>query len=266
MHRYWKPSKTSNYDIALIYYGDNEGYPEENQTKAKGPKYQLIYDYINDHPEIYDDYQYIWMPDDDIVMNNNDIQRLFKISYKHNLLLSQPSLMGWYGLDITLHHKDCFLRYTNYVEIMCPCFRSEALKKCIGTFLENKTGWGIDHVWNKILGHPTDKIAIIDDVIAFHTRTMGGGDTYKNQSGGSMSNAEKEGHLVWEKYKLDESSYKDLEKGKLVSTESFGMFYHNLVEYNRIYKQTEAGIDVSKRLWPPNDIIKKLCEDLRKNN
>lgn len=267
LHRYWIPSANSNYDLGLIYYGDGEGYPDDTPLfiKRKGPKYHLLHDIIEEYPEVLN-YKYIWMPDDDIALPASEIHRFFEINKRYNLWISQPSIMGWYGLDVTLHHKDCFMRFTNYVEIMCPCLESDALRKCLPTFKENKTGWGIDHVWNTLLGHPTNKIAIIDDIVAFHTRPVGGGDTYKNQTGGKMSGAQEENFVVYDKYDLGESSYDDLKNGHLVSTESFGTRYHNTVEYSRVYKQLEAGIDVSKRLWPPSPFIREACQHLRDCN
>lgn len=265
MHSYWMPNTQSDYDLALIYYGDGDGYQEDTPLcrKAKGTKYQLLAQATKEHPEMFD-YQYIWMPDDDIVLPREEIERLFDIMQDKKLWLAQPSIMGWYGLDVTLHHKDCFLRYTNYVEIMCPCFETNALKKCLFSFNLNKTGWGIDHLWNKILGHPTDKLAVIDDIVAVHTRPVGGGDMYKNQAkGSSMEGAIEDNVKVYNDHKLGESSYEDLKKGHLVSAESFGRSYHNTVEYGRIYKQLEAGVDVSERLWPPSPLVEKFCDDLR---
>ena len=262
MHRHWKPVK--DYDLALVYYGDQKGYPEENQTKAKGTKFALIHNYLSSRPEVFN-YQYIWMPDDDIVLDSEGIEKMFQMAEQYDLWICQPSIMGWYGLDITLHHKNSILRYTNYVEIMCPCFQTKALQQCMGTFRENKTGWGIDHMWNKMLGHPTDKIAILDDIVAVHTRPMGGGDMYKNQANGTMAQAQQENKEVWTKYKIGQSSYEDLKRGRLVSVESFDKHYHNLVEYGRIYKQTEAGVDLPDRIWPPGEITHMLCDQLRAN-
>ena len=53
-----------------------------------------------------------------------------------------------------------------------------ALRTCLSTFDENKTGWSLDAVWNVLLNHPKNEIAIIDDVIAIHTRPVFGGDIY----------------------------------------------------------------------------------------
>lgn len=266
MHKYWMDSN-QDYDLILIYYGDNNGYPKDANMhiNKKGTKFHLIADLIKENPNILS-YEYIWMPDDDIVAYPEDIEKLFYFTKKYDLWIAQPSIMGWYGLDITLHHKNSTLRYTNYVEIMCPCFKNQALKKCLNTFKYNKTGWGIDSIWNVILNNPTNKLAIIDDVVVIHTRPIGKGDMYKNQienKDKSVNEAMKEAEEIYKKYNLGKSSYNDLKSGKLVSQELFYLNYFNTVEYGRIYKQNEAGIDVSERFWPPTSITKNICINLR---
>ena len=265
LHEHWTPAK--DFDLFLIYYG-NKDFEDRSSTfcmKKAGTKYGLIMDAIEKHPEILT-YDYIWMPDDDIHLRGEEISRLFAMSREYKLWLSQPSLMGWYGLKITLHQHESILRYTNYVEIMCPCFSGPALKKCLSTFRENKTGWGIDHVWNKLLGNPTNKIAIIDDIVAVHTRPVGGGDMYKNQTNDQIEIAQKENYEIYKKYNMKKSSYEDLKHGQVVSTESFGLSYYNLVEYGRVFKQEEAGIPVSERLWPPTKDMSDLCANIRKED
>jgi O-methyltransferase/8-demethyl-8-(2,3-dimethoxy-alpha-L-rhamnosyl)tetracenomycin-C 4'-O-methyltransferase len=55
---------------------------------------------------------------------------------------------------------------------MMPCFSQEAFQKCVDTFAKSVSGWGIDLVWPKLLGLPSDKIAIIDTVTVKHTKAM----------------------------------------------------------------------------------------------
>lgn len=265
LHKNWIPKRKDNYDLFLIYYGDNEGYENDSKCyiREKGPKFHLVKKIIEENPKIYK-YDYIWIPDDDIYLDRTDVIILFDLCQEYELHLAQPSIIGWYGIGMTLHNKDTSIRYTNYVEIMCPCFSSSALRKCLYTFNLNKTGWGIDSLWNVVLGSPTDKIAIIDDVVAVHTRPVGGGDVYKNQVGGDRSKAMEEAEKIYHDNDLGKSSYGDLSNGKLVSQESFHMNYFNLVEYSRVYRQREAGVDVADRLWPNNQAVKEMCEALRK--
>lgn len=261
LHKYWMNEK---YDLLLINYGNND-YSSDSKyyKKAKGTKFHLIADVLNENPELLANYDYIWMPDDDIYLKPPDINKLFEIATKHELWICQPSIMGWYGLAVTLNQADSHLRYTNYVEIMCPCFKSSIIHKCIDTFKENKSGWGIDALWNIRLDHPQTKLAIIDDVIAIHTRPIGGGDMYKLQTDGSKDNALKEAQDLYVKYNLDEENYQDTKYGKCVSTESFHTLYFNTIEYGKIHRSIEAGLDVKNRLWPKSNEIYNLCENIR---
>jgi hypothetical protein len=257
LHNFWMPDRDKNYDLFLINYGQKSYKNDCNfYLEKKGFKYNLIYEAFENNPHLYD-YKYVWMPDDDIYIEPEDIEKLFDVVEEYNLWISQPSILGWYGLKVTLHNIDTKIRFTNYVEIMCPCFESNSLKKCISTFIENESGWGIDHLWNIKLGNPTNKLAIIDDVIAIHTRPVGGGELYGNFDK-KLSHAEEENYKIWKKYNLAKSSYDDLKNGKLFSVESFALNYHNTIEYSRVYRQLEAGVDVSDRFWPPSDYLKKL--------
>lgn len=262
LHRYWKPKKYDSYDLYLIYYGkESTGH---YQMRREGTKFHLIADALD--TKDFSRYEYIWMPDDDIYLESSDITKLFLLAKEYDLWLCQPSIMGWYGLEMTLHQRNCLLRFTNYVEIMCPCFSQYALQKCINTFRTNKSGWGIDALWNINLEHPTNKIAVIDKLIAFHTRPIGGGDIYKTHTNNSIDNALIEAKELYHKNNLAEENYEDLKMGRVTNVESFEMLYFNTVEYGRIYQSTEAGVSVSERLWPPANMIQSFCNSIRDNS
>jgi hypothetical protein len=256
LHKHWIKGKP-NFDLCLTYYGDKEDYSADAHyyRQAKGYKYHLIQDWLKDKPHLFD-YEYIWLPDDDIYIVTDDINRLFRLMKQYRLELAQPSIMGYYGVDITLHQKGSVLRYTNWVEIMCPCFSSDALRKCYESFRENNTGWAIEMIWNKLLGHPRNKIAIIDDIVAVHTRPVLTGDTYQGKDDPlnfAMAEAKdvvKRHCLVWE-------MEKDLKHGTAVNGEVYGG-----VIYSRINKPMEAGIPKPQRVWPDVEFIKNLCEQV----
>ena len=134
----------------------------------------------SEYNDIVDQYEYIFVPDDDIFMSPDDICKLFQTTKEYDLNLSQPAIIGYYSLPITLPWPYHTLRYTNFVEQMCPCFNIESFKKLSHTFNVSKSCWGIEILWNFNLGNPVDKIAIIDDVIAMHTRPIYCGDNYSN--------------------------------------------------------------------------------------
>lgn len=257
LHRHWL-RWNPNFDLFLLYYGDKEGYENESKyyKRSKGYKFHLIQDALNDNPWIYD-YEYIWLPDDDIYTTSATVNRLFNMMREYKLDLAQPSIMGWYGSDITLHQKGSLLRYTNWVEIMCPCFSSEALRKCQGTFKENKCGWSIETIWNRLLDHPKDKIAIIDDLIVIHTRAVLTGDTHSSRQD-PLTEALKEAREVYDKWGLAGEMSRDLGKGQ-----GYGGEIYCAVTYSQIFKGMEGSVARWQRFWPPLEDLKSIIADIK---
>jgi hypothetical protein len=131
------------------------------------------------------------------------------------------------------------------------------LEKCCPTFRENKSGWGIDHVWVKWLKYPTDKVAIIDDVVAVHTRPVGHGDMYKNQGNG-MKSAWKDWFAISQKYNMKNAYPEYTGMGKPIS---YLKAFNNIVEYGRINKDLGCGME--DRIWPQAESTKTLCKVIR---
>ena len=250
LHRKWSESK--DFDSLLIYFGDKEGFEKESTfyKRAKGYKYHLIQDVLEEMPELFE-YEYIWLPDDDIAAHPSDVCKLFSLMNKYNLQIAQPSIMGYYGANITLHQKGSKIRFTNWVEIMCPCFSSSALKICKSCFKENNCGWALENIWNHLLGHPKDKIAIIDDIIVIHTRPVLTGDTYKGKQS-PLNWAISEMKKVHEKWDIQNKKIEDNKYGKTIEGEVFATLYH------QEFKEMEKGINKKERCWPESELIKEL--------
>lgn len=140
---------------------------------AKGYKFNLIYDYLKENEHFLNHYEYFYLPDDDIIIKPKAIQRLFFYMKKYNLAIAQPALINeYYSHSHTLKRFNSKLRYTNFVEIMQPCFSKDALKKTLFTFKESKSGWGIDFHWGEIVDYTQKNMAIIDDVMSIHSRPV----------------------------------------------------------------------------------------------
>lgn len=133
LHPQWI-CKRSKFDLHLIVYDDSyELFKNDSLyvTEVKGCKFKLIYNYLRSNPNLISQYDYFYMPDDDISINSANIKRL-----------AQPAIANsYYSHDHTAKNKDFLLRFTNFVEIMQPCFSREALKKVLFTFDESKSGW-----------------------------------------------------------------------------------------------------------------------------
>lgn len=86
------------------------------------------------------------------MMDSTTINTLFDTMCHYNLKIAQPALrMSYYSWPHTLYDRYCDLRYTNFIEMMVPCFSKVALQKVLFTFNENKTGWGTEFHWSLLI-------------------------------------------------------------------------------------------------------------------
>jgi hypothetical protein len=171
--------KSPNFDLVLLYYDDNidiatsyTSYTPYVYT-SKGEKYHLLKLFIQNNIDFILNYEYIWLPDDDVSINTESINKLFNLAKEHNLILTQPSMDGYVSHEITKPISGSLLRYTNFVEVLAPLFSLPTLLKVYNTFDINYSSWGYDYLWPHLLNYPQDKIAIIDDIIMTHTRPVG---------------------------------------------------------------------------------------------
>lgn len=180
MHKVWLEGR-ENFDLMVVYYGDNGKKYERDgilYDQAKGTKFLIMHQMCERHMYFFENYDAILIPDDDLYITGKDWTRFFKLFHAYNMKLAQPSIIGWQCIPLSAHNPSYILRYTNWVEIMTPCFNQQTFKDVSNTFNENNTNWGIEYIWVKILGQPSTGIGIIDDVVALHTRPCFFGDTY----------------------------------------------------------------------------------------
>jgi hypothetical protein len=175
LHRKWI-NRYSKFDLHLIVYDEAfETFKEDTIfiTKSKGQKFKLIYDYISGKPDVIDQYEYFYLPDDDIKINTANVHKLFQYMEGYNLAAAQPAISNTYfSHQHTAKQSYSELRFTNFIEIMQPCFSRDALKKVLFTFNASQSGWGIDFHWGKILDYTQMNMAIIDSVASAHTRPV----------------------------------------------------------------------------------------------
>lgn len=179
LHHTWLSEKKI-FDLMLVYYGDDDSVADKYEKQAayfyrkKSPsKFVLLQSCIEENEEIFNKYEYVWAPDDDIESTPEDIETLFKTSKKYKLWLSQPGISGFVSYSVTRRVEKNILRYTDFVEVMAPCFEIKKLFLLSSTFGESVSAWGLDYLWPHILGMPEDKIAIIDCSNVNHTKEIG---------------------------------------------------------------------------------------------
>lgn len=146
-----------NYEIFAIYYGDNEDIFNKYKSKIKflekrkGSKFQNFKYFYDNYNNILDNYDRFFILDDDIIINVNDINKMFELSRKYNLKICAPSFLssGKISHRITKQKQNTLLTYTNFVEVNTPLFNREALDKLMKVLDPSLIGWGIDflYIW-----------------------------------------------------------------------------------------------------------------------
>jgi hypothetical protein len=179
LHPNWLNGADRSWDLLVSYFGDDpDKYKDQDVVRidGKGPKWPALKALIESHREIIDRYDYIWLPDDDIACTARDINKLFEIARAKKLALCQPALTvkSYFSWGVTFRNPFTRIRYTNFVEIMVPCFERDFLWRCLDTMGDNLSGFGLDFVWPKLLAATPERIGIIDAVAVTHTRPLGG--------------------------------------------------------------------------------------------
>jgi hypothetical protein len=180
LHPHWLTgAEDRNWDLVVNYYGDDPALFQEHDVvriDSKGPKWPALQMLLTENPNFLTEYDYIWLPDDDLMANKRDINKMFDICHRYQLGVAQPSLTwdSYYSHLRTVHNSRYDLRFTNFVEIMAPCFSAEVLRRTVPLLNCNMSGWGLDFVWPKLVNRPLEDVAIIDAVSVRHTRPIGG--------------------------------------------------------------------------------------------
>jgi hypothetical protein len=185
LHPWWlkgAPQESRTWDLHLSYFGDRTApFPDrpddvtlsfEKGTKAVGTAACL-----NGLSERVLQYDWVWLPDDDLLADLPTLNRFFEIVQQYNLDLAQPALGAGshFTYDITLQRPHLRLRFTTFVEIMAACFSRDALHLCRPFLAATVSSWGPNHLFPRLLGYPDRGIGIVDETPVVHARPMNKG-------------------------------------------------------------------------------------------
>jgi GR25 family glycosyltransferase involved in LPS biosynthesis len=178
-----------SWDLIVHSYGaecpwsDEEGVEVIRATGADivGPKMRAMHSLYERRKSDLLAYDYVCFADDDLAVSLESFNLMFSMCEQFALELAQPALthdshMGNWG--ITMENRSFLLRYTNFVEVMCPVFSRAFLERCAPTFVENMSGYGLDFLWSSWVSSPW-KIAILDACPVKHTRASYSGQLYQ---------------------------------------------------------------------------------------
>lgn len=170
-----------NFILVLIYYGNNDvifnDYKKDSQIviKQEGQKFPLINNFINNNKEFITQFDFIWLPDDDLSISTENLNELFDIANEYQLSICQPSVVALDNnvvYNITRPQHGVKLKYTKFVEVMAPMFSKDVLMMLYDDFILSESGWGLDFLWPHKLNYPQNKIAIIDKITVIHTKPL----------------------------------------------------------------------------------------------
>jgi hypothetical protein len=183
MHGSWLADRPArSFDVFLVHYGKHADFGRRDADyylSRRGFKWELL-DYVaREHRDVLERYDRIWCPDCDIRCTTADVNRLFQLAVAYNLQLAQPAIAaGDATYQFLRKRPQLVLRYTPFVEVMCPLFTREAFFKVQPTFLESRSGWGLDILWPR--NFEPRAMAVIDAVGVEHTGPLFRGENYKN--------------------------------------------------------------------------------------
>ena len=168
----WTHPFKMNFDIYIIYYGEcKETFRRyyENEciniiTIRQGSKFQNLKFFYDTFIDIINKYKYFFILDDDIIIDVEDINKMFSIAKKYNLSICGPSFKPESKIshDITIQKSYVEISYTNFVELNVPLFSFDALVTFMNFYDGSLIGWGIDYLYINVCGlNNTNSYAIV---------------------------------------------------------------------------------------------------------
>jgi len=171
----WLEQSTSRqWDLVVAFYGDDDGQYSQlskesfHAFRTKGAKFQNLKRLIIQHPNFFDDYSYVWVCDDDILMTSKQIEEVFSISETFQFWVAQPAFdaRGKISHPLTRYAgPQVDYRIVNFVEVTAPIFRQDKLVDFLHVYDGSLVGWGIDYWYtNHFAANVYGAFAIIDKV------------------------------------------------------------------------------------------------------
>lgn len=165
-------AQNKKWDLITAFYGDQEAVFDQLRNvstiafKSKGSKFQNLKKFYTDQPNIFADYDFIFVVDDDIHIDADQIHRLFEIAEAYDFWVCQPAFSPEGRISHAITAKaGTQIRITNFVELTCPLFRRDKLIEFLQVYDRSLAGWGIDWWYCIHFGaNKNRKFAVIDEV------------------------------------------------------------------------------------------------------
>ncbi|KAF7111931.1 hypothetical protein CFC21_111896 [Triticum aestivum] len=186
---------SDNFDIVLFHYDGRTTEWDEvfewskevaHVSARKQTKWWFAKRFL--HPSIVAPYDYIFLWDEDLGVENFTAEAYLDIVRKHGLEISQPGLdatNGTTNYDITIKRNDSEIHKTDaarescrdvhkppcsgFVEVMAPVFSRDAWR-CVWHMIQNDFvhAWGLDSNFWRCVHDPEEQIGIVDAQYLVH--------------------------------------------------------------------------------------------------
>lgn len=181
----WSYSDTTSWDLIAVYFGsDPEWACPECKLALHMPdymKWQMVWALMNEAQEqwrgiwkgIRQQYDYIMVADDDLIMDACTIDTVFETMLRRNLLVAQPSNCRGNDSDspywVHWQLPNAELHYVNVIEVTVPTLKMVYLDTKIRPLLRHTfSGWGLPFCFSAAAGFPPQRLAIVDSVCMIH--------------------------------------------------------------------------------------------------
>ncbi|MGZ5286158.1 MAG: hypothetical protein ACXWV0_03495 [Flavisolibacter sp.] len=242
------------FDLCLMFYHAEINNPQLYEDAdyffhLKDFKYHMLHTLLTRiKPEWINTYDYFYFLDDDIEIDTYGINEMFRLSHSFQSSISQASLSqdSFCSWPMFKQQKGSFLRYVGQIEVMAPLFERNTLIKCLPSFIDNRSSWGVDSVWSRILDYPKDKLIVFDKVIMKHTLPVGGGELYQRIG----VNPHIEWKAITDKYEAKKHNYKEYGRLDLVNAQNnrLNYFFNKTKERLQTWKRVIRDYDFWSRV------------------
>lgn len=130
--------------------------------------------FLNDPETRWRYYDFICLMDEDLLADTETLNRMFRMCEEYQLKIAQPALTlrSHFTFAALLEQPEWKLRFVNYIEMMCPVFRRDALE-VVGPTYSLGYESGIDLVWCNLVFSSERDFAVLDSCPITHTEPVG---------------------------------------------------------------------------------------------
>jgi hypothetical protein len=179
LHEQWLTSSSKPWHLIANFYDDSYYraiHADMVLVQSQGTKFTAVHRLMEGRPDFFEPYDYVLFLDDDILVSEDQLTRLFELVQTLNLKLAQPALRheSAHTWPVVVEQAGSIGRYLNTVEIMMPVVSREALN--LGAYLFGRTisGWGLDFALGQEVSRAfgRQQIAVIDSISLLHAKTI----------------------------------------------------------------------------------------------